>query len=104
MVKQKNTYKISSSERATLITCSIIMGGFVLFVSIATQGSLAFYTILHAVALIFTLAVLSTRNASSGVVRSAIVLGILGATSAILLVLAFLPYYMSYLEYSKSIQ
>jgi hypothetical protein len=104
MIKQKTTYKISSTERATLIICSIIMAAFVLFVSLATQGSLAFYTILHAMFTFFTIIVLLAKDVSSTVVRTAVVFGVLGAASAIFLVLAYLPYYMSYLEYSKSIQ
>lgn len=80
------------------------MAAFVLFVSIATQGSLEFYTRLHAVVTIFAIAVLFIKNTPVQVVRTALVLGVLGAISAVFLVIAYLPYYMSHLEYLKSIQ
>lgn len=104
MTKQKNTYKISREERATLLIGAAIMIGFVLFVSIATQGSLEFYTRLHVVTAIFMVCVVFIRNVSKAVVRIALVLGLVGVISAIFLLLAYYPGYMSHLEYLKSIQ
>lgn len=104
MLKQKNKYTPSKKEQVTLIVCLAIVTSFVLFVSIATRGSLAYYTALHALLALVILVVLLVRGLPQVVVRIALGLGVLGVVSAIALVMAYLPYYLSYLKYINSIQ
>jgi hypothetical protein len=96
MIKQKqNSYTLSKVERKTLVACSIIMAAFVLFVSIATQGSLVYYTALHTILLLVTLGALFINGVPKVIVRIAMVLGLIGVVTAIWLIAAYLPYYTS---------
>lgn len=92
-----NYNQASKREQITLAVCSTVMVAFVLFVSIATHGSLAGYTTIHGVLAVVTILILLVRKPKS-LVYVGIGVGILGAVSAIWIVLAYLPYYMSYLE------
>lgn len=100
--KQNKKYTPSKSERTWLITYLVILILFVVFVAIATQGSLSFYTILHAFLALFIVIVLCSGK-SSFLIRFALLLGIIGAVTAIWLVIAYMPYYVSYLQYINNL-
>lgn len=99
MAKQKrnSAYKLSRNERTALVVCSTIMVSFILLVLIATGGSLFVYTLLHILLAGLTISVLLIDSPSKILIRTAIVFGVIGASFAVFLILAYLPWYMSYL-------
>lgn len=79
------------------------MGGFVLFVCIATNMSLAYYTAPHFILTLAVLAVLLFGTRHKTLVRTAMVLGVIGAIVALFLTAAYLPYYAQHVEYMNSL-
>lgn len=104
MAKPKH-YQPSHRERMTLIVCIIIIIAFLLFVAIATSGSLSYYTIPHAILVLALVCVLLFLNMLPKIaIRLCILLGIIGAAIAVGLTFAYLPYYSQYLEHLKEIR
>jgi hypothetical protein len=89
--KQKTLHNITWSERSTLIVCVVIMIALILLVSIST--GLWFYAALHILLVLVTLPILLLKTCPKSLVRTLIVLNVVGAASAIFIVLAFMPLY-----------
>lgn len=102
--KKQSTQEISSEERFILITAAAIMGAFVLFVCIATNMSLAYYTVPHFVLTLATLAVVFFGARHRILARTVMTLSVIGSAVAVFLFLAYLPYYMQHIEYMNSLK
>lgn len=98
-LKERKNDRTSKMERTLLITSAVIMGGFVLFVCIATNMSLALYTLPH---LLLTFVVLTTILFGARhkvLTRTVALLGVVGVIVAFILLAMYLPYYFQYLNY-----
>ena len=107
MIRKQNKSEVKNTklERKIIVTCAFILVVFVLTVWIATSGSLSYYTLLHALLAIVLLVLLyATKTLPKTGLHIMVVLGIIGAASAVWLVAAYFPYYIEHLKYIDSIK
>jgi hypothetical protein len=100
MVKRQQNSKttLQRSERITLIVSAVVMGAFIVVVAVASGASLSLYTVPHMLVLIAIWYVMSGKVRASTARQFVIFLGVIGVMSAVFLTMAYLPYYISYLE------
>jgi uncharacterized membrane protein HdeD (DUF308 family) len=101
---QHKRQETSRGERSTLIASAAIMGTFVLFVCIASSMSLAYYTIAHGILTLAVVTVLIFGTRHKTLTRAVMILGVIGALSAVLLFTAYLPYYTQHINYMNSLR
>ena len=89
--------------RGWLLASIIISFAFVVFVAVATQGSLSLYTVPHAIVAVLSLAVLLTPKAPRPLLFVALAASALAAVMAIFFVLGFANYYQHYVDYQQSL-
>lgn len=99
----KSTPKNSKTDfftpvRRWLLASTAVNASFVIFVAVATQGSLSPYTYPHGVLVLISLAAFFAQRTPKAILYIALCLSILGALVAIFLTLSFANYYQQYLE------
>lgn len=95
-VKKQTT--LLKSQKVTLLICSVIMAVFILLVAVASNGSLSPYTFLHIIVLLMSWYALKAENISEDATRYITFLSVVGAASAIFLVVVYLPLYIDFLD------
>jgi len=80
------------------------MGAFVLFVCIATNMSLAYYTTAHAILTLAIVITLIFGTHHKTLTRTVMILGVIGALVAIFLFVAYLPYYAQHINYMNNLK